>query len=269
MLATDASLVGVGGILYQEIDNVKKILYYHSELLSPSQKRYHSIELEALAIFKCVNRMKSYLIGRDIIIHTDNCPICHMMDKKISNRRVEKISILLQEFNIKQIIHVKGKYNCLPDYLSRHPIPNDDEFFDYDYGLKFKSNSSSSSVQLVGAVVTRSKSKANTTVLPANSTSPSNQQSSFSDHSSALSSDVPADIHIVKEHFDINKLKEHQQNDPFVKKIVNDLQRNTNSTFEFHDEILYKILILFKSINHKKINLYSKFYGVIIIIILS
>ncbi|CAF4734556.1 unnamed protein product, partial [Rotaria sp. Silwood2] len=53
LLSTDASNVGLGGVLYQEINNVKKILNYHSELLSSSQKRYHPIELEALAIFKC------------------------------------------------------------------------------------------------------------------------------------------------------------------------------------------------------------------------
>ncbi|CAF1234579.1 unnamed protein product [Rotaria sordida] len=54
LLSTDASKVGLGGILYQEINNVKKILYYYFELLSSSQKRYHHIELKALAIFKCI-----------------------------------------------------------------------------------------------------------------------------------------------------------------------------------------------------------------------
>ncbi|CAF5195435.1 unnamed protein product, partial [Rotaria magnacalcarata] len=51
-LSTDASKIGLGGILYQEIHGVKRILYYHSELLSSSQNRFHSIELEALTIFK-------------------------------------------------------------------------------------------------------------------------------------------------------------------------------------------------------------------------
>ncbi|CAF4214009.1 unnamed protein product, partial [Rotaria sordida] len=41
-----------------------KIFYYRSELLSSSQQRYHLIELEALAIFKCIIRMKSFLLGR-------------------------------------------------------------------------------------------------------------------------------------------------------------------------------------------------------------
>lgn len=74
LLSTDASKTGIGGILYQEIDNEKKILYYHSEVLTASQKRFHPIELEALAIFKCMNRMRSLILGRSITVYTDNCP---------------------------------------------------------------------------------------------------------------------------------------------------------------------------------------------------
>ncbi|CAF1554696.1 unnamed protein product [Rotaria magnacalcarata] len=63
LLSTDASKVGLGGIFYQEINDIKRILYYHSELLSPSQKRFHPIELEAPAIFKCITQMKYFLLG--------------------------------------------------------------------------------------------------------------------------------------------------------------------------------------------------------------
>ncbi|CAF1529898.1 unnamed protein product [Adineta steineri] len=247
-LSTDASQVGLGGILYQEIDNEKRILYYHSELLNATQKRYIPIELEALAIFKCFTRMKSFLLGRDIIIYTDNCPICHMMDKKILNRRVEKISILLQEFNIQKIIHVKGKYNCLPDYLSRHPITAEDELLDHDYGLGFKKDKSSS-IQLIGAI-TRSKSK----ITPQQITSSSPSQhttssSSPSQHITSSSSPSPSnDLNPDKKFFDITKLKEYQSNDKQVQKIINDLQKNTNMTFVYQDGILYKLV----SIPHGK-----------------
>ncbi|CAF2669091.1 unnamed protein product [Rotaria sp. Silwood2] len=111
-------------------------------LLSSSQKRYHPIELEALAIFKCINRMKSFLYGRDIIIFTDNCSLC--------------------------------KYNCLPDYLSRHPISYDDELLDSEYGLEFRQDQSSS-IQLIGAVVTRSKAKAAANATSSSSSPPQQQ----------------------------------------------------------------------------------------------
>ncbi len=256
LLSTDASKIGLGGVLYQEINDVRTILYYHSELLSPSQSHYHPIELEALAIFKCITRMKSFLLGRNIIIYTDNCPLCQMMNKKISNRRVDKISLLLQEFNIQEIIHVKGKYNCLPDYLSRHPISYDDELLDSEYGLGFKQDQLS--VQFLNAVVTRSKAK--TMSRPVSSSqqqaSSSLDSSSFSLDSSSLSLAHPSStttdsspLHHHHQHFDITELRQHQQHDHGIQQIINDLQRHPNLSFEYHDSILYKLL----SIPHQPI----------------
>ncbi|CAF3405307.1 unnamed protein product [Rotaria socialis] len=244
LLSTDASKVGLGGILYQEINDVKRILYYHSELLSPSQKRFHPIELEALAIFKCITRMKSFLLGRDIIIFTDNCPLCHMMDKKISNKRVEKISLLLQEFNITKIIHVQGKHNCLPDYLSRHPISYEDELLDSEYGLGFRRDKSSA-VQFIGAMVTRSKARA----ASANVSSSSLQQPQSSPDLSSSSTPVTTSSSSTIDHFDITQLQEHQNNDIQIQKIVNDLKHNPHISFELNDGILYKL----QSSSHGKV----------------
>ncbi|CAF3360119.1 unnamed protein product [Rotaria sp. Silwood2] len=165
---TDASKVLLGGVLYQEINGVKKVLYYHSELLSSSQQRYHPIELEALAILKCISRMKSIVLGRSVIIYTDNYPLCDMVDTKALNKRVEPTALLFQEFNVEHIIHVTGKHNCLPDYLSRHPISYDEKQLDSVYGWGFKKDKSTCSIKFIGVVVVRSKAK----VAPSNVTSP-------------------------------------------------------------------------------------------------
>ena len=241
LLSTDASNVGIGGILYQEINNEKRILFYHSELLSSTQKRYHRIELEALAIFKCITSMKPFILGRNIIIYTDNCPICQMMNKNISNKRVEKVSILLQEFNIQQIIHVKGKYNCLPDYLSRNPISNDDELFDdADYGLRFYQAKSDSPIQLLGGVVTRSKSKALTSTddIPS---SPSLLKSSVLVPSATSSTDHSSPPLLI-EPFDITNLKQEQLADSRIHRIIHALSQRPNMSFDYHDGVLYKLL---------------------------
>ncbi|CAF4132727.1 unnamed protein product, partial [Rotaria magnacalcarata] len=135
ILTTDASKAGVGRTLQQYINGETKNLYYHSQMTSSSQRRYDPIELEALAIWMCFQRMGPYLLGRSIIIYTDHCPLCNMMTSSVKNRRVDRISILLQEFNIEKIIHIKGRHNCLADYLSRHPIPREEEIFNEDYGI--------------------------------------------------------------------------------------------------------------------------------------
>ncbi|CAF4395313.1 unnamed protein product, partial [Didymodactylos carnosus] len=158
MLSTDASKIGIGGVLYQEIEGERFHLYYHSQLISKSQQHYDTIEKEALAIYKCFKRMRNYLLGREIIIFTDHCPLCHMMEKSIKNKRVDRIALLLQEYNIIQVIHVKGRHNCLPDYMSRNPVYDKDELMETDYGLQVDlSNRRMPGV--VAGVTTRSMSK--------------------------------------------------------------------------------------------------------------
>ncbi|CAF1500117.1 unnamed protein product, partial [Didymodactylos carnosus] len=43
-------------------------------------------------------------------------------------------------YNIIAVIHIKGKFNCLPDYMSRHPLEfNDPDMIDPNYGLEVTS----------------------------------------------------------------------------------------------------------------------------------
>ncbi|CAF1500970.1 unnamed protein product, partial [Rotaria sordida] len=80
---------------------------------------------------------------------------------------MDRISILLQEFNIEKIMHIKGQHNCLADYLSRRPIQNDEEIFDEDYGISMlfqwepleTVHVPVNHPPFIGAVVTRSKMK--------------------------------------------------------------------------------------------------------------
>ncbi|CAF4352012.1 unnamed protein product, partial [Rotaria sordida] len=83
IMTTDASKVGIGGTLQQNINGEIKNLYYHSQVTSSTQRRYDPIELEALAIWMCFQRMRSYLLGRSIIIYTDHCPLCNMMNSTV------------------------------------------------------------------------------------------------------------------------------------------------------------------------------------------
>ena len=62
ILTTDTSKVGIGGTLRQVINGETKNLYDYSQIASSIQKRYDPIELEALAIWACFRRMRSYLL---------------------------------------------------------------------------------------------------------------------------------------------------------------------------------------------------------------
>ncbi len=59
ILTTDASGIGIGGVLQQEVDGQLHNLYYHSQIMTPCEQKYSTIEKEALAIYKCFTRMRS------------------------------------------------------------------------------------------------------------------------------------------------------------------------------------------------------------------
>lgn len=265
ILTTDASKVGIGGTLQQNINGEIKNLYYHSQVTSSTQRRYDPIELEALAIWMCFQRMRSYLLGRSIIIYTDHCPLCNMMNSTVKNRRVDRISILLQEFNIEKVIHIKGQHNCLADYLSRHPIPREEEIFDEDYGIAKRNRGEpidgrcvpDATPPLAGAVMTRSKAKAlkseqdqnTTTTTPSKAAeAPSTTKEERTTQGKSILSEEGQ-----KSGFEKERLKAEQAKDPIIQAKIAEVQKNpTKCSYELKDGLCYKLLPMHIDCNTKK-----------------
>ncbi|CAF3293289.1 unnamed protein product, partial [Rotaria socialis] len=263
MLATDASGIGIGGVLQQEIDGKLHNLYYHSQLMTPSERKYSTIEKEALAIYRCFYRMRNLILGRSIILRTDHCPLCHIMDKTIRNNRVERITHLIQEFNIEKIIHIKGKENCLPDFLSRYSNEMNDELFEAEYGLESKENFSvlrsqgktslnlssfqnSEKEKLLASMVLRSHTKHK---QPASSSKQLNSKHNNNNESSVEVNRkiTPKDSTVIKfscNLFDSSKIIHEQKRDPAIHNIVQKLnsQSDSSMSFIFKNDILYKLI---------------------------
>ena len=247
ILTTDASGIGIGGVLQQEVNGEMRNLYYHSQLLTPCERKYSTIEKEALAIYKCINRMRSFLLGRDIIIMTDHCPLCHIMKKTVHNARVERIAHLIQEYNIVQVQHINGKQNCLPDYLSRYPRGSEDDPSDIDYGLLSKDTSRSITTLAPKPLVNMILRPRNKNHLSTPEADPSHDIEPSHDASSLPSSSHPNQEKILHNfstnHFDINRLKDEQRNDFAIQKIVSQLKLSSNTlSFVLQDDILYKLI---------------------------
>ncbi|CAF1598861.1 unnamed protein product [Rotaria magnacalcarata] len=253
ILTTDASKVGVGGTLQQHINGEIKNLYYHSQITSSSQRRYDPIELEALAIWKCFQRMRPYLLGRSIIIYTDHCPLCNMMTSSVKNRRVDRISVLLQEYNIDKIIHIKGQNNCLADYLSRHPIQPKEEIFGEDYGISMlfqgeppaKVTVPVNHTQFIGAVITRSKTKQiqqQQDTIDTTNTFIKNESSSSTQATDKQQNELSSHL-ISSNKFDITKIKEEQLKDSFIQNKIKEIMLDpTKHPYVFKDGVLYKLM---------------------------
>ncbi|CAF3914584.1 unnamed protein product [Rotaria magnacalcarata] len=254
ILTTDASGTGIGGVLQQDIGGHLHNVYYHSQLLTACERKYSTIEKEALSIYKCFIRMRPLLLGRQIAIMTDHCPLCHIMTKTVNNARVDRIATLIQEYNIDKVVHIDGRRNCLPDYLSRYPREQNDEFFDIEYGLNSKTESvpiPSSLNNIIASMVLRPRRNKEVYSKPC----PSDDDGNLSNNN--LTSHPNTHNHLVNtritstfstNNFDIMKLKDEQQKDPLVQEYITQLKLNPQNTkFIIKNNILYKLIIPFRS----------------------
>jgi hypothetical protein len=76
VLVTDASPVGLGGVLLQEqITGELKPVAYISRSLTPTEARYLQIEREALACVWAAERFHNYVFGTEFTLLIDNKPL--------------------------------------------------------------------------------------------------------------------------------------------------------------------------------------------------
>jgi hypothetical protein len=102
--------------------------------MAPAELNYTITEREFLAVVYAINKFRHYVTGYPTFIHTDHTTIKYLMNKPITNARVTRWLLLLQEFDI-TIVDRPGKENVVVDFLSRLHInddnsPVDDSFPD-------------------------------------------------------------------------------------------------------------------------------------------
>ncbi|TYK01213.1 Enzymatic polyprotein [Cucumis melo var. makuwa] len=72
VIDTDASEIGYGGILKQELNGKISIVRYHSGVWNSAQKNYSIVRKEVLAIVLCVQKFQEDLINKEFLIRTDS-----------------------------------------------------------------------------------------------------------------------------------------------------------------------------------------------------
>lgn len=121
ILYTDASRDGVGCILTQITDTGEKPIHFYSRQTSNEEKKYHSFELEFLAIIVALQKFRHYLLGSTFKIYTDCNAVKYTLNKKEINSRIGRWVLLTQEFTF-EIIHKPGAQMQHVDALSRNPV---------------------------------------------------------------------------------------------------------------------------------------------------
>jgi hypothetical protein len=117
-ICTDASDTSLGAFLGQRENQIPYAIYFVSKNLSPTEVNYTITEKELLVVVHAINKFRHYITGYQDFVHTDHSAIRFLINKPITNPRVTRWLLLLQEFNI-NIIDRLGKDNLVADFLSR------------------------------------------------------------------------------------------------------------------------------------------------------
>eukprot|EP00253_Pinus_taeda_P001793 PITA_01793 len=123
-ISTDASDPALGVVLGQK-DLVPYAIYYTSRNLTPTELNYTVTEKEFLVVVHAINKFRHYITDYETFVHTDHSAIRYLMNKRVTNGRVTRWLLLLQEFNI-TVLDRPGKQNTVADFLSRIQNTNDD-----------------------------------------------------------------------------------------------------------------------------------------------
>lgn len=107
--ASDTTIEKVLG--YQEEKN-PYVIQYISKNLSPTEVNYTVIEKEFLIIVYTINKLWHYIIGYPIILHTYHSVIKYLLNKTLTNGRITRWLLLLQQFDM-TIIDKNRKDNVI------------------------------------------------------------------------------------------------------------------------------------------------------------
>ena len=135
-LTTDASFAGASGILTQDRDGDREIIYTFSKAFNDVESRWAIIELELLAFVWSLEKMRTLLLGRHFTWITDSLVLKKMIEKPMtkdmsrSGRKISRFLEFINEFDF-DCVHIKGDQpeTQMADFLSRAPVVAIENFF--------------------------------------------------------------------------------------------------------------------------------------------
>ncbi|XP_014857306.1 PREDICTED: uncharacterized protein LOC106926725 [Poecilia mexicana] len=96
ILQTDASGVGLGAVLQQEVDGERRPVVFLSRKLLDRETRYSTVEKECLAMKWAIEALRYYLLGRHFILETDHRALQWLRRMRDANARKSVQNLGLQ-----------------------------------------------------------------------------------------------------------------------------------------------------------------------------
>jgi predicted aspartyl protease len=116
VLQTDASDLGIGGVLLQKGSPVAVT----SRKLNVHELNYPVHEKEMLAVVNAVKKFRHYIEGRPVEVQTDHNSLKFVFTQQLLSRRMTRWMEELAQYDL-EIKYLPGGANLFADYLSRHP----------------------------------------------------------------------------------------------------------------------------------------------------
>ncbi|BFZ17096.1 hypothetical protein BsWGS_20136 [Bradybaena similaris] len=117
-LSTDCSAFAIGYCLQQEKQGILHPVSYGSRRLTDSERRLSTIERELLAMAVGIVKNSKFLMGTPFLVQVDHKPIAYLQTKQVSNPKILRWLLQLQEFEF-TVQAIPGAKNHIADMLSR------------------------------------------------------------------------------------------------------------------------------------------------------
>jgi transposase InsO family protein len=124
ILDTDASNVGIGAVLAQEVDGSERVIAYYSRSLSKAERNYCVTRRELLAMVDAIKHFHKYLYGQRFVLRTDHAALKWLLSFKSPEGQVARWIERLQTYDF-ETRHRKGQMHKNADCLSRRPCKQD------------------------------------------------------------------------------------------------------------------------------------------------
>ncbi|CAK1588948.1 unnamed protein product [Parnassius mnemosyne] len=119
-LFMDANSLGYGAVLVQVIEGRQHAVAYMSMRTTEAESRYHSYELETLAVVRATKHFRQYLYGRKFTVITECNTLKASKHKKDLLPRIHRWWAFLQNYDF-EVEYRKGERLQHADFFSRNP----------------------------------------------------------------------------------------------------------------------------------------------------